>query len=81
MTTTIAGRVSRMADQVAAESKVLDPAKVVLTLLTIVPFVLGWTVGLVWRAVWAVLAWTWTATVVGFRTARPPDAKGGGDRG
>lgn len=65
------GRVSRMADQVNAESKTLDPAKVALTLLMVVPFVLGWLAGLVFRSVWTVLAWVWTAAVVGFRTARP----------
>lgn len=65
-----------MADQVSAESKTLDPAKVALTLLMVVPFVLGWTVGQVFRAVWAVLAWVWTAAVVGFRTARPSAHEG-----
>jgi hypothetical protein len=64
-----------MADQVNAESKSLDPAKVALTLLMVVPFVLGWLVGLAFRAAWSVLAWVWTAAVVGFRTARGPDLR------
>lgn len=70
------GRISGVADQVREESKTLDPAKVALTLLMVVPFVLGWLVGLVFRAAWSVLAWVWTAAVVGFRTARPKAPEG-----
>lgn len=53
-----------------AESRQLDPVKVILTLLMVVPFVVGWVACQVVRAVWTVFAWTWTATVVGWRTAQ-----------
>lgn len=70
-TATLIGRASRTADQVRAEARELDPAKVLLTLLFVVPFTLGWLAGGVVRVLWTVFAWTWTALVVGFRTARP----------
>jgi len=74
--TAVFARAGRMADQVRDEARRLDPAKVALTLLFVVPFVLGWLAGVVWRVLWTVFAWTWTAMVVGFRTARG----GGGGR-
>lgn len=70
MTTAVFARAGRVAEQVREESRQLDPVKVVLTLLMVVPFVLGWTVGKLCRGVWLVLAWTWTAAVVGWRTAQ-----------
>lgn len=66
---TIAARAAAVADQVREESRQLDPVKVVLTLLMVVPFAVGWTVGKLGRGVWLVLAWTWTAAVVGWRAA------------
>lgn len=71
MTATVFARAGRKADQVRAEASELDPARVLLTILFVAPFVVGWLVGMVVRACWTVLAWTWTAAVVGFRTARP----------
>jgi hypothetical protein len=59
----------RLADQVREEARQLDPAKVVLTLLMVVPFVVGWTIRKAVRAVWLVGAWVWTAGVVGWRAA------------
>lgn len=76
-TVTLISRASRTADQVRAEARELDPVKVLLTVLFVVPFALGWLAGMTMRAVWTVFAWTWTAAVVGFRTARP----GEGPRG
>jgi hypothetical protein len=70
-TATILGRASRAVDQIDAEAKQLDPRKVLLTLAMVVPFVLGWLVGMTVRALWATFAWIWTAGVVGFRAARP----------
>lgn len=78
-TATLIGRASRTADQVRAEARELDPAKVLLTVLFVLPFALGWLVGVAVRAVWTVFAWTWTAVVVGFRTARPSPTKEVGD--
>lgn len=70
MTAAVFARAGRMAEQVREESRQLDPAKVVLTLLMVVPFALGWLAGKLARGVWLVLAWTWTALVVGWRTAQ-----------
>lgn len=70
-TATLFARAGRTADQVRAEARELDPAKVLLTILFVLPFVLGWLAGMTVRATWTVFAWTWTAMVVGFRTARP----------
>lgn len=69
-TATLIGRASATADQVRAEASELDPAKVALTLLFLVPFVVGWLLG----ALWTGAAWAWQAAVQGFRTsasARP----------
>lgn len=76
MTTAVFTRAGKMADQVREESRHLDPVKVALTLLMVVPFVLGWTVGQISRGVWTVFAWLWTAGVVGFRTARKTGSDG-----
>lgn len=71
MTTAAFTRAARTADQIRAESRQLDPVKVLLTLAMVLPFVLGWLAGMVVRALWTAVAWTWTAAVVGFRAARP----------
>lgn len=52
-------------DQVRREAAQLDPLKVLVTLLLIVPFVLGYAV----RLAWVVLALLWTGSVIGWRTA------------
>lgn len=63
-------RAGRMADQIRAESRNLDPARVLLTLLMIVPFVAGWLAAQTCKAAWVVLAFVWTSAVVGWRMAR-----------
>jgi hypothetical protein len=70
-TATVVGRLSRTVDQIDAESRQLTPSRVALTLLFVLPFVIGWLVGMTVRALWVTLAWVWTAGVVGFRAARP----------
>jgi hypothetical protein len=64
-------------EQVRAEARRVDPAKALLTVLALIPFLLGWLAAQTVRACWAILSWTWAAVVVGWRTAygRP----GGGD--
>jgi hypothetical protein len=69
MTAAVFAKADRLAEQVREESRQLDPAKVVLTVLMVVPFVLGWVAAQTMRACWAVISWTWTALVVGWRTA------------
>jgi hypothetical protein len=61
---------------VRAEQKRIDVAKAVLSLLLVLPFVIGWTARMVVRvAVW-VLSFCAAAVKVGWRAAAPP-AKGG----
>lgn len=69
MTAAVWARAVRTADQVREEARRLDPAKVLLTALLLLPFALGWLAGALVRAVWAVLSTTWAALAVGFRTA------------
>ena len=66
---TLLVRAGAMTDQVRAEARRIDPAKVVLTALFLIPFVLGWLAAQTVRACWAVISWTWAAVVVGWRTA------------
>lgn len=70
MTTAVFARAGRVADQVRQESRQLDPVKVLLTLLMVPFFVLGWSAAQVVRVCWTLVAWTWTAAVVGWRSAR-----------
>ena len=49
----------------------LDPATVALTLLMVVPFVIGWVVRKIVAVFWLVGSWLWTSAVVGWRAAAP----------
>lgn len=53
------------AGHVYKESLKVDPVKVLLTLLLVVPFILGWMA----RIVWVLVALLWTGTALGWRTA------------
>lgn len=64
-------RLSRLISEVDAEARTLKPGAAALTVVVAPFFALGWLVGLVARAAWFVVAFAWTASVVGFRTARP----------
>ena len=77
-TPTLILRASSAADDIRAQAAKADPGKALLTVLALLPFLLGAAAGLTVRATWAVLAWTWAAVVVGWRTAygsapAPPD--------
>jgi hypothetical protein len=60
-----------LTEQVRTEAAQLDPLRVLQTILLAIPFALGWLAGMTWTA----FAWTWTAVVVGWRTARERDVK------
>lgn len=62
-------------DRVTAEAQRMHPLKVLLTILAVPFFVVGWLVGVVVRAAAFVLVWAWAAIKVGFREAR---GRGGG---
>jgi len=51
--------------QIREEAAQLDPVKVLITLVLIVPFLLGFTA----RFVWVALALCWTGVFHGWRTA------------
>lgn len=57
-------------EQVETEARELKPHLLALTIVTAVLFAIGWLVGLVFRYVWLVVAWAWTAAKVGFRAGR-----------
>lgn len=72
MTATTFARAARTADQIRAESRQLDPVKVLLTLAVVLPLAVGWLARKVCLVVWTVFSWVWTAVVVGWRMAGPP---------
>ena len=74
MSTITFERVAKTTDRVRAEARSLDPARVLFTLLMIVPFVLGWLIGQIFKLAWAIASFAWTAGVVGFRIARGEDS-------
>lgn len=56
-------------DRIDGDARDLQPHRVALTIVSAVFFALGWVVGVVFRAVWLVVAWMWAAAVVGFKIA------------
>jgi hypothetical protein len=78
-TPTLTLRASSIAGDVRAQAAKANPAKLVFTLLALIPFAVGYVAAMVVRAVWAVLVWTWAAVVVGWRAAygSAPDDTGG----
>lgn len=65
-------------ERINTEARQLDPKKVALTLLAVLPFVLGWTLKKVVVVSWVALSWLWTAAVVGWRAADAPRSGKGG---
>lgn len=59
-----------MREQVETEARELRPHLLALTIVTAVLFAIGWLVGFVFRGVWLVVAWAWTAARVGFNVGR-----------
>lgn len=62
-------------DSIRTEARELRPSRALLTVLFLIPFVLGWLVG----AAWTAAAWLWAATVAGYRqgAGRSGAASGG----
>lgn len=58
----------KLFDRIEERARTLKPSRAVLGIVALPLYAVGWFVGIVVRAVWFVLAWAWTATVVGFRT-------------
>lgn len=55
-------------EQIDKEARKLDPAKVALTVLVFLPFLIGWTA----RKAWLVVAWMGAAVLLGWREAGRP---------
>jgi hypothetical protein len=62
---------TQLLDSVHAEARELRPLRVLLTVLAAIPFAIGFLIALIVRAVWVVIAWCWSAAVVGFRAGKP----------
>ena len=65
-------------DRINVRAAAVDWRRILLTILMIVPFVLGWSVRMVARAVGWVLAWLWAAGMEGWAAAGPRSEGGGG---
>lgn len=63
-------KLSQFLEQVDHDARELRPHLVILTLVAGVLFALGWLVGVVFRGVWLVVAWSIAAAKVGFKTGR-----------
>lgn len=59
--------------RIQTEARQLDPVKVLLTLIAVIPFALGWVAGKTWMA----FAWLLVAVRVGWQQARDPGAEEG----
>lgn len=59
-----------MFDRVVDEARSHAPLRLLLTLLAVPFFVIGWAVGFVVRCVGFVAVWAWAAVKVGFRDGR-----------
>lgn len=55
-------------ERISAEARQINLAKVLLTILLTVPYVLGWVA----RKTWLFLAFLWSATKLGWRDAGSP---------
>lgn len=66
-----------LADEVRAEARRIDVVKVLLTVLALLPFLLGWTAGVLVRGCWTTVLWTWAAVRVGWRTGHGRTDGGG----
>lgn len=60
----------RLLDRIEDRARSLKPARAVLGIVALPLYALGWLVGIIVRAVWWVLAWAWSAAVVGWREGR-----------
>lgn len=58
---------------VRTEAASLDPVKIILVLLAGPFFVAGWLIGQAARLVFVVVAFAWSAGVVGYRRAKPTE--------
>lgn len=57
--------------EILEESRKLEPQRVALTLLALVPYVLGWLVGQTFKVLWIVISFMLVACAAGYREANP----------
>jgi hypothetical protein len=63
----VAGRAS---ERIESRAKDLTFRKVALTLIAFIPFMIGFAVYFVWRAVWTAITWIFAAGAEGFEIAK-----------
>lgn len=59
----------QLLQQVEVEARQLQPRRVALTLVGGLFFAVGWLLCQLLRGAWLVVAWSWTAALVGWREA------------
>lgn len=59
-------------ERIDQQAKEIDPRRVVMTLLALPLFVLGYVVASVCKVVWMVGTWMWVAMLAGWQTQRAP---------
>lgn len=62
------------ADRIQEKATEFQPIKMLLTLLALPFFVVGWVAYTVYRVVRLVASWLWAAVMVGWETAQPSKA-------
>lgn len=60
----------RLVERIDGEARSLRPGRAALTAVAAPFFAVGWLVGQLFRVVWLIFAWIWTAALVGFRSGR-----------
>lgn len=60
-----------MLARTVARQKAIDPKTVALSVLLVLPFVLGWVAKKTAMGVWFVVSFLWSAAAAGWKTATP----------
>lgn len=63
----VAGRAS---ERIESRAKDLTFRKAALTLIAVIPFLLGFAIFFAWRALWTAITWIYAAGVEGFELAK-----------
>lgn len=67
---------ARALERIQVTARDIDPVKVAVTVVTAIPFLLGWIVAKVFAVVWLVLSWVIAAGMEGWRAGRSPKSSG-----
>lgn len=61
---------SRIVQQVREHARPTNPFAVLLALITLIAYAVGWTLGTLWRGVALTIGWVHVAALHGWRAAR-----------